>query len=238
MLLLLFSLAIPCSAEYVDVGGGIWLDMETGEYLTDEEYNKRIAVSEPEEPTKSSVPEMVVDGSGDSVAAVSSPVADSDGMADGEEQQPEEDNSPALLSSYQPADYTLGTSNVAIFSGLVSKVPWGQHYVYWRDGQYTYRFAYGKLTFANGRFTGDGNEITVISYDTESGYNSSYTYTSSVDSSFVLTPGNRLVYSDLGDYPGLADKEVQKYATMAAFVLCAAAFWCLGSSIRRACFGG
>lgn len=237
MLLLLCSLAIPSSAEYVDVGGGIWLDMETGDYLTDEEYSKRSAVSEPEKPVEPDVPEMVVDGSVDSVAAVSSPLDDSDGMSDGEEQQPEEDGSPALLSSYQPADYTLGTSNVAIFSGLVSKVPWGQHYVYWRDGQYTYRFAYGKLTFANGRFTGDGNDITVIAYDTESGYNSSYTYSSSVDSSFVLTPGNRLVYSDLGHYPGLADKEVQKYVTMSAFVLCAAAFWCLGGSIRRACFG-
>lgn len=234
MLLLLCSLAIPSSAEYVDVGGGFWLDMETGDYITDDEYNKCIAVSEPEEPTTPSVPEMVVDGSVDSVVAVSSPLDDSDGMSDGEEQQID---SPVLMSNYQPADYNLGTSNVAIFSGLVSKVPFGQHYVYWRDGQYTYKFAYGKLSFAGGRFVGGDNDITVISYDTENGYNSYYTYSSVVDSAFVLSPGNRLVYSDLGNYPGLADKEVQKYVTMSAFVLCAAAFWCLGGSIRRACFG-
>lgn len=218
----------------MDVGGGFWLDMETGDYITDEEYNKRIAISEPEEPTSPSVPEMVVDGPVDSVAAVSSPLDDSNGMSDGEEQQLD---SPVLMSNYQPADYNLGTSNVAIFSGLVSKVPFGQHYVYWRDGQYTYKFAYGKLSFAGGRFVGGDNDITVISYDTENGYNSYYTYSSVVDSAFVLSPGNRLVYSDLGNYPGLADKEVQKYVTMSAFVLCAAAFWCLGGSIRRACFG-
>lgn len=218
----------------MDVGGGFWLDMETGDYITDEEYNKRIAISEPEEPTLPSVPEMVVDGPVDSVSAVSSPLDDSNGMSDGEEQQLD---SPVLMSNYQPADYNLGTSNVAIFSGLVSKVPFGQHYVYWRDGQYTYKFAYGKLSFAGGRFVGGDNDITVISYDTENGYNSYYTYSSVVDSAFVLSPGNRLVYSDLGNYPGLADKEVQKYVTMSAFVLCAAAFWCLGGSIRRACFG-
>lgn len=89
MLLLLCSLAIPSSAEYVDVGGGFWLDMETGDYITDEEYNKRVAISEPEEPTPPSVPEMVVDGPVDSVTAVSSPLDDSDGMSDGEEQQPD-----------------------------------------------------------------------------------------------------------------------------------------------------
>lgn len=226
MLLLLCSLVIPASAEYVFLGGDppTWIDMDTGEYLSEEEYYALFP------------PEGAADlEENNDQSADFSPIDDDSIISDGEESQIEEVNdSPALLSSYSSADYNLGTSNISIFSGLVSKVPWGQHYVYWRDGQYTYKFAYGDLSLSGTVFSGDDNDITVISYNTEN-YNSAYLYTITTDSSFELSAGNRLVYSDLGNYPGLADKEVQKYVTISALVLCAAAFWALGARLRNAC---
>lgn len=229
MLLLLCSLVIPASAEYVFLGGDppLWIDMDTGEYLSEEEY---LALSPPESN----------DDDGDQAnstenISVSSPIDDDGIISDGDDTQPDEMmDSLALLSSYSSADYNLGTSNIAIFSGLVAKVPWGQHYVYWRDGQYTYKFAYGELSLSGTVFSGGDNDITVISYNTEN-YNASYLYTITTDTAFELYAGNRLVYSDLGNYPGLADKEVQKYVTISALVLCAAAFWFVGSRLRNAC---
>ena len=33
------------------------------------------------------------------------------------------------------SDYNLGTTNLTIFEGVVEKVPFGHHYVYWRDSK-------------------------------------------------------------------------------------------------------
>lgn len=231
-LLLLCSLVIPASAEYVFLGGDppTWIDMDTGTYLTEEEY---YALFPPEDEVSPSE-----DANEDAGAEASSPIDDDGIISDGEEAQDETVqevvDTPALLSAYDAADYSLGTSNISIFSGLVSKVPWGQHYVYWRDSQYTYKFAYGSLELNGTSFSGGSNDITVITYNTEN-YNSSYYWTVAHDSAFSLSAGNRLVYSDLGNYPGLADKEVTKYATVSAFVLCAFAFWGIGSRLRNAC---
>lgn len=147
------------------------------------------------------------------------------------------ENEVELLSSYDAAgDYNLGTTNVAIFEGLVAKVPFGDNYVYWRDGQYSYKFAYGDLSLEGTTFSGNGN-ITVISYDTNgSSYNSYYTYDVSSDSNFRLSASNKLVYSDLGCYPGLGEKEVIEYGAITAFTAFGAVLFALFDRLRSACF--
>lgn len=143
----------------------------------------------------------------------------------------------SVLSAYDAAtDYNLGTTNQAIFSGLVSKVPFGQHYVYWRDGQYSYKFAYGDISLEGTDFIGAG-DITICSYDTDSSsYSSYYTWSVSTDSAFSLSAGDRLVYSDLGDYPGMGEKEVQKYVAITAFTAFGAVLFILLDRLRLACF--
>lgn len=144
----------------------------------------------------------------------------------------------STLSDYNAAgDYNLGTTNQAIFSGLVSKVPFGQNYVYWRDGQYSYKFAYGDLTLEGSEFVSDGI-VTICSYDTSgSSYNNYYTWSVFTDSNFSLSAGDRLVYSDLGDYPALGEREVQKYAAVTAYVLFGAVLFILLDRLRSSCFG-
>lgn len=143
-----------------------------------------------------------------------------------------------LLSAYDATgDYNLGTTNVAIFEGLVAKVPFGDHYVYWRDGQYSYKFAYGDLSLQGSTFSGNGN-ITIVSYDTSgSSYNSYYTYSVSSDSNFRLSASNRLVYSDLGSYPGLGEREVIQHGAITAYTLLCGMLFCLFDRLRSACFG-
>lgn len=138
------------------------------------------------------------------------------------------------LSNYdQSSQYPVGTSNINIFAGLVSKVPFGQHYVYWRDGQYSYKFAYGDLELSGTVFKGD---VTIVTYASTGGSSSYYTWSSSADSSFTLNAGGRLVYSDLGNYPGLSDREVIRYVETLTLIVAGGCVFVLLDRLRRSCF--
>lgn len=145
----------------------------------------------------------------------------------------------ALLTAYATDDaYNLGTTNVTIFAGLADKVPFGQHYVYWRDDQYSYKFAYGDISLSGSSFVGSGS-VTICTYagTTSSGYNTVYTWDISTDGSFSLSAGDMLVYSDLGDYPNLIEREGAKYEAVTSYILFGAVLFYLFDRLRIACFG-
>lgn len=113
-------------------------------------------------------------------------------------------------------DYAVGTSNLSIFQGIAGKLPYGTHYVYWRDGQYVYRLAYSSsLAYDGSRFT--GQDVEVVSYTTNTGYGSQVTLVHSQEVTFSLTPGSYLVWSDLGHYPTLYERGVETYVYAAVF---------------------
>ena len=96
--------------------------------------------------------------------------------------------------------YGVGTSNISIFGPVASKLPYGTHYVYWRDSQYVYKLAYSdEMSFDGSEFVAE--TATVITYTTSTGYNSQATYVVGSDTDFSLDPADYLVWSDLGDYP-------------------------------------
>lgn len=148
------------------------------------------------------------------------------------------DDSIGLLSDYQPdSDSNLGTTNTGIFAGLAYKVPFGQHYVYWRDSQYAYHFAYGDISLENGVFIGN-DSVTICSYESlASGYNTHYTWDSWSDSDFSLSVGDSLVYSDLGNYPDLINRRELQHETILSYTAIAAVIWHLFSNLRKAAFG-
>lgn len=122
------------------------------------------------------------------------------------------------LSSHSVnGDYGVGSSNVSLFAGVVSKLPYGEHYVYWRDSQYVYMLAHGKdLKYQGGRFT--ASQVQTVTYNSYSGYNSQATFLQGSDSNFSLAPGNYLVWSDLGDYPQLETGKGEREYVQAAVV--------------------
>lgn len=125
-----------------------------------------------------------------------------------------------LLSSHSiSGSYGVGSSNVSIFAGVVSKLPVGDHYVYWRDGQYSYVLAHSReLVYEGGRFTAP--QVQLVTYYTYTGSSGQATYSQSTDSNFTLSPGNFLVWSDLGDYPQLeTGKGERDYVQAAVFAL-------------------
>ena len=135
------------------------------------------------------------------------------------------------------SDYNLGTTNLAIFEGVVEKVPFGQHYVYWRDSEYRYCFAVGPLTVSGTTFSST-EPVTVYTYERRySSGDSYYTWSVSTDNAFSLSCGNRLVYSDIGHYPTIAGKEVSKYDAVTAYCAVGVVLFALFDRLCRSCFG-
>lgn len=109
----------------------------------------------------------------------------------------------SLLADYGTVDNSLPSGNFLTYAqGLADKVPWGQHYVCWRDDSSynsTQYFAYGDLSEDNGQFTGSVQVCEYYYVSSQSGYRISW----SSDSSFSLDGSNGFVYSDLGNFPAL-----------------------------------
>ncbi len=101
--------------------------------------------------------------------------------------------------------YGVGTANVSIFSGIARKLPPDVNYVYWREGRYDYRLAYGRDIVVNGNVFSSASSVVVVSYLTNSNYSEQPVFSVSSDSNFHLNASNYLVYSNLGDYPCLDD---------------------------------
>lgn len=129
--------------------------------------------------------------------------------------------------------YGVGTSYNSLFSGVVSGLPYGVHYVYYRAGRYDWCLAYSsELELSGSTFTSPS--VTLVTYDTESDYQDQPTYVVSTESDFSLSAGNYLVYSDLGSYPDLYSREGDHYAQLISFILCSFGLFYLMVRLRRA----
>lgn len=131
--------------------------------------------------------------------------------------------------------FGVGTSNVTIFEGLASKLDYGTHYVYFREGQYQYKFVYSPdLQLSGTSFYAPS--VTVITYTTSSSYNSQATWSVSTESNFSLAAGNYLVWSDLGSYPQLYARGGVDYAKTACIILASFGVMWILHRIRSALF--
>lgn len=132
-------------------------------------------------------------------------------------------------------DYGVGTNNVSIFAGVAQKLPFGVNYVYWRDSQYVYKFAYGSdLSLSGTTFSADN--VDVITYNINSSWNDEPSYTFGSDSGFRLSAGDSLVWSNLGLYPDLTGGDI--YGKITAFCLVGYGVFYLLRRIVWRCFGG
>lgn len=123
-------------------------------------------------------------------------------------------DSVSLLADYGTAYNSLPSGNFLTYSqGLADRVPWGQHYVCWRDdGSYnsTQYFAYGDLSEDGGQFTGSVQVCKYYYVSSQSVYRLSW----STDSNFSLDGSNGFVYSDLGNFPSLNGGETFEEAAL------------------------
>ena len=120
----------------------------------------------------------------------------------------------SLLADYGSSDNSLPSGNFLTYAqGLADRVPWGQHYVCWRDdGSYnsTQYFAYGDLSEDSGQFTGSVQVCEYYYVSSQSGYRLSW----STDNNFSFDGSNGFVYSDLGNFPALNGGETFEEAAL------------------------
>lgn len=210
------------------------VDTETGDiYVWD--YDRNLWVKEE---TVSSEADVPVDSNNDELLLQQDSVQALETKVTGLEQDVQTLTTEVAALSAVVSDYNLGTTNLAIFEGLVEKVPFGYHYVYWRDSEDRYCFAVGDLSVSGSTFN-SSEPVTVYTYERH--YNSSsgsyYTWSVSTDDVFSLSCGSRLVYSDIGDYPTIAGKEVSKYDAVTAYCAVGVVLFALFDRLRRSCFG-
>lgn len=209
------------------------VDTETGAiYVWDHEMNEWV-----KEEIVSSETDVPVDTNNDELSLQSNSVEVLETKVTGLEQDVETLSNEVAALSAVVSDYNLGTTNLAIFEGVVEKVPFGHHYVYWRDSEYRYCMAVGSLTVSGSTFS-SSVPVTVYTYERHyiSG-DSYYSWSVSTDNAFSLSCGNRLVYSDIGDYPTIAGKEVSKYDAVTAYCAVGVVLFVLFDRLRRSCFG-
>lgn len=209
------------------------VDTETGDiyvwdYQKNEWVKEEIVTSETDVPADTNNVELPLQS--DSVFALENKVT-------GLEQDVQALSSEVAALSAVVSDYNLGTTNLTIFEGVVEKVPFGHHYVYWRDSEYRYCLAVGPLTVSGTTFS-SAEPVTVYTYERHyiSG-DSYYTWSVSTDNVFSLSCGSRLVYSDIGDYPAITGKEMNKYDAITAYCAVGVVLFALFDRLRRSCFG-
>ena len=139
------------------------------------------------------------------------------------------------VAAYASGDveYNVGTSNLDLFRRCLKFVGLGEHYVYYRPGQYQYRMYYGGLSY-NGVFS--GADIKYVEYYTYSSSGNLPEWRTGTVSSFRFDPGNALVYSDLGAYPPLEERG-SDYEILACIILSSFALFYLFNRLRASSRG-
>lgn len=209
------------------------VDTETGDiYVWDNNLNEWVkeetVLNETDVPADSDNNELPLQS--DSVQALETKVT-------GLEQHVDTLSMEVAALSAAVSDYNLGTSNLTIFEGVVEKIPFGKHYVYWRDSEYRYCLAVGPLAVSGTMFS-SAEPVTVYTYERHySSGDSYYTWSVRTDDIFSLSCGSRLVYSDIGHYPSITGKEVSKYDAVTAYCAVGVVLFALFDRLRRSCFG-
>ena len=208
------------------------VDTETGDiYVWDSDLNEWV-----KEETVSRETDIQTDSNNGELLLQSDSVQALENKVMGLEQDVDTLSMEVAALSAAVSNYNLGTTNLTIFEGVVEKVPFGHHYVYWRDSEYRYCFAAGPLTVSGTTFS-SAEPVKVYTYERHyTSGDSYYTWSVSTDNAFSLACGSRLVYSDIGDYPSIAGKEVSKYDAVTAYCAVGVVLFALFDRLRRSCF--
>lgn len=208
------------------------VDTETGDiYVWSNDVNEWV-----KEETVTSESDVSADTNNVELPLQSDSVSSLESKVTGLEQEVDSLSLEVAALSAAVSDYNLGTTNLAIFEGVVEKVPFGHHYVYWRDSEYRYCLAVGPLTVSGTTFS-SAEPVTVYTYERHySSGDSYYTWSVRTDDTFSLSCGSRLVYSDIGNYPAITGREVNKYDAVTAYCAVGVVLFALFDRLRRSCF--
>lgn len=120
---------------------------------------------------------------------------------------------------------TISTTYVQFFRDIASTLPVTHDYVMLRTGDNTYKMYSGNFIFDDDFYMQGDGYVYTINYVTGTGYNNAYyDYSISPVSDVSISAGNKLIYSNLGNYPSLTERSASiNYAIfIAVFSMCIA----------------
>lgn len=125
----------------------------------------------------------------------------------------------ALCGAVSAKQYTVYDGNpsntyVTYFRDI--NIPFSDHYVFFRSGQYEYTMIVGDITASNGVFSSDV-PCVVYTMASDGGYNSYYSYNVTSVDNFSLSVADNLIYSDIGNYPQFEERS-SKYEILQTFI--------------------
>lgn len=114
----------------------------------------------------------------------------------------------AQAVTYNVYDGTPSNTYITYYKDILSGSSILDNYVCFRSGQSEYHLILGDVVYENGVFSVDG---TAKDYklSSDGGYSSYYAYDISEITSLSVSPGDKLIYSNLGDYPHLIERGAQ-----------------------------
>lgn len=121
-------------------------------------------------------------------------------------------------ANYTTYDGNISTTQLTYFRDILPHISITDNYVVARTDQNQYIMCVGKLDYNNGVFTlNEPGRIYIL--DTNgTNYNNYYTYSNDTIEDFKLTVGNKLIYSDLGEFPQLEERG-QRYEIIQTVII-------------------
>lgn len=126
----------------------------------------------------------------------------------------------AQAASYTPYEGTISSTYITYFKDIVSGIGFNENYVAFRSGQYDYVLVVGDLEYSGTTFTLNDTG-TIYTFTTSGNYNSYTSYDVQEISDFSMSPSDKIIYSDLGQFPQLLERGA-KYEMLSAVLLCIA----------------
>lgn len=123
----------------------------------------------------------------------------------------------------EPYEDSISSTYVQYARDLIPNGDIEDDYLFYRSGQYEYTLLMGELEY-NGTTFSNTDVLDSYVFTTSSGYNSNYTYSTGEVNTISLTPSDKMVYSNLGQFPRLvergSDYEVLQTIFMFIVALC------------------
>lgn len=108
-------------------------------------------------------------------------------------------------ASYTVYDGNPSSTYIQYFKDIVSGIPLTDDYLCYRSGQNEYTMIVGDLTYDGAQFTLT-DMGTVYSITSDNSYNGYMSYNVDTIDSVSVIPFDKIVYSNLGNYPQLVDR--------------------------------
>lgn len=116
--------------------------------------------------------------------------------------------SASASTSYEVYEGNPSNTYITYYRDILAGVGFNEHYVAFRSGQYEYTMLVGELVYNNGYFSCT-DAVTAYVFTSNSSYNSYYAYNVTSIDDFTLNPGDKIIYSDLGNFPQLEERSAR-----------------------------